>query len=148
MIATALMFAVATSSPANTPIADDIAHAAFVFLDSRGMNPYATLCLQVDGQDPSLTLAARLRSELKDWGPGSECSGKVVAERRVRVQTRDGAPAQFLSLSGAEAKDHRAFSVNYHFWAGTFTGRGGTLRVELHDGRWQVSPPNQYEWVE
>jgi hypothetical protein len=148
VIAIALILAVATSSPAKVPITDDIAHAAFVFLDSRGTHPYGTLCLQVDGQDPSPALAVRLRTELKDWVPGSECAEKVVAERRVRVHTRDGATAQFLSLSGAEARGDSAFTVNYSFWAGTFTGSGSALRVELQDGRWQVSGPSGYEWVE
>jgi len=148
MIAIALALAVAASSDAKTPIADDIAYAAFVFLDARGTHPYGTLCLKVDGKDPSPALASRLRADLKDWVPGSECAEETVAERRVRVRTSDGAPAQFLSLSVADARGDGTFSVDYSFWAGTFTGSGSTLRVALHDGRWQVTRLGQFEWVE
>ena len=145
MIAAALLLAAAASSP---PIDDDVAHAALVFLDAEGTHAYGTRCLRVDGQDPSPALADRLRADLKDWVPGSACSEVAMADRRVRVHTRDGAPAEYLSISGFEANPDGSFSLGYEFWAGTFTGRGSTLRVEGRDGRWQVSRPGRYEWVE
>jgi hypothetical protein len=145
VIAAALALAVAASSP---PISDDVAHAAFVFLEAQRSHARGARCFQVDGHDPSAALAERLRAELRDWVPGSECFEEEFGERRVRVRTRDGEPAEFLSLSGMKAENDRTYSVDYAFWAGTFTGAGSTLRVEFHDGRWRVSRPSQYEWVE
>jgi len=146
MIATALALAVAASS--SPPISGDIAHATFVFLEAQGTHAHGTRCLEVDGNDPSPALAEHLRADVRDWVPGSECVEEEIGERRVRVRTRDGGPAEFLYLSGLKAKNDGTHSIDYAFWAGTFTGGGSTLRVEFHDGHWKISRLSQYEWVE
>jgi hypothetical protein len=140
----------ASSPPVHASIPDDIARIAFESLLARpGVGAERTMCLSVNGSDPSAGLSALLHLPSPGLLPGSSCYYKKLSKwREVVALTRDEKPAEFLTLSDYKHETAVIVTVAYEFHAGSWTGHGSTLSIELRDGQWQVLPSSGYEWVE
>jgi hypothetical protein len=138
------------SPPVHASIPDDVARIAFESLLARpGVGAERTMCLLINGSDPSAELSALLHLPSPGLVAGSSCYYKKLSKwRDVVALTRDEKPAEFLTLSGYRHKTDGIVSVDYEFHAGSWTGHGSTLSIELRDGQWHVLPSSGYEWVE
>lgn len=126
----------------------DVMAAAARALLAKHAGTVPTVCVSIDGRDPNAAIQASLR-EFDTWLPYSQCRYVPVAERRNAVQTLDGRPAEFLGLSGLITAGPTHATVKYAWRAGSWTGHGGVLVLDLVDTTWQVDTSKpRYEWEE
>lgn len=127
----------------------DVALAAVTSLLGTSRDPEsATICLFVDGIDPSQELREALMRASVEIVPGSNCRYEGQPGRRVKAVTSTGGAAEFLRLSAFSRKGPGKVEIDYERRSGSWTGRGSTLVLELRSGRWNAQDGPRYEWVE
>lgn len=144
-----LLFTLVATEPSPERIPVEVAEATFIsLLKESQRSSERTLCLVVDGENPSNELDALVAVASVPLVPGSECYYKQLPNRREVALTRSGAPAEFLSLSKFERRSPSIVAVAYEYRAGSWTGTGSVLTLHLEDGAWQAQPQVGYNWVE
>jgi hypothetical protein len=148
MLIKLLLSVVLPSEPVQVPVPLDVATAAFRSLVGRPGRRGSSLCLKVDGRDPTIDLGSLASIAERPLLPGSKCHYRQLPSRKEVAETLDGNPAEFLELSSFKRKSATEVEVPYQFRAGSWTGHGSALTLRLEAGQWQVQPHNGYEWAE
>lgn len=135
-------------APIDEGIPAAVAVAAFALLLESRQGSERVLCLVVEGGDPPHGLDALAAATLARVVPGSECHYAPRADRREAALTRNGEPAEFISLSSFEHRSPHEVAVSYEYRAGSWTGTGSVLLVSLENGTWKARWQSPYHWVE
>ena len=148
MISLSVALALVVLTPPPVPTPPDVGIAAARHLLARRGASALPLCIVVDGGDPPPGLMQLPHDPGLTLLPGGACRYEIDENHRDRALGTDGRPVEFLTLGPYKRKDSEHADVDYEFRAGSWTGHGSTLHLELRNGAWYVLPSEHYEWQE